>query len=106
MIITLTPVRMAQTLTASLAGDILTLNGKAYDFTPLPEGATLPPAAVDCAWLASDVTREGGHIRLTLILPHGADAPPETLWPGVLTIASGPVPLPPHNIDQPEETAP
>ena len=26
-------------------------------------------------WLASDVTRTGGQIRLTLILPHGTDAP-------------------------------
>lgn len=98
MHITLTPVRMDQTLAASKAGDVLTLNGTAFDFTPLPEGGRLPRAAVDCPWLASDVTREGGTIRLTLILPHGAEAPGETRFPAPLFLSEdGPVALPPHS---------
>ena len=48
-----------------------------------------------CDGLAGDVTRSGGQLYLTLILPHGADAPPETLFPAALTLTGdGPVVLP------------
>ncbi|MFN4131275.1 MAG: hypothetical protein ACK4GC_15875 [Paracoccaceae bacterium] len=105
MQITLSPMRRDDVLTLHRAGDILTINGEAFDFSPLPEGATLPREAVDCDWLASDVTRTGGALHLTLILPHGAEAPPETLFPApVIDPANGPVELPPHSL--PPETAP
>jgi hypothetical protein len=80
MIIDLSPVRRDDRPEVHRAGDVLTVDGVAHDFGPLPEGAVLPRAAVACDWLASDVTREGGVIRLTLILPHGPvpwPAPPE-----------------------------
>lgn len=81
MLITFTPMRRDDRLTLHRTGDVLTLNGDSYDFSPLPEGAVLPRDAVDCDWLASDVTRKDGHLHLRLILPHGADAPPETRFP-------------------------
>lgn len=97
MLITLTPMRRDDRLTLSRAGDILTINGTGYDFAPLPEGAILPREAVDCAWLASDVTRRNGVLHLTLILPHGARAPQVTLFPAPLALtADGPAELPPH----------
>ncbi|SEO23827.1 hypothetical protein SAMN04488103_11618 [Gemmobacter aquatilis] len=103
MYITLSPIRMDTTLSLHRAGDVLTINGTDYDFTPLAEGAVLPRAAVACPWLASDVTREGGVIRLTLILPHGAEAGPARLHPAPLDLTGdGPVLLP---ADGPEETA-
>ena len=71
MLIHFTPMRHPGTLSLQRAGDVLTINGVAYDFGPLPEGGRLPRAAVACDWLASDVTRTGGQICLTLILPHG-----------------------------------
>jgi hypothetical protein len=97
MHITLSPARMESPLTLSKSGDVLTINGEVFDFTPIPEGATLPRDAVDCDWLASDVTREGGDLHLTLILPHGAAAPVETLFPDPISDpADGPIPLPPY----------
>ncbi|SEO36380.1 hypothetical protein SAMN04488103_1293, partial [Gemmobacter aquatilis] len=60
MIITLTPMRRDVALSLHCAGDVLTINGTDYDFTPLAEGAVLPRAAVACPWLASDVERIGG----------------------------------------------
>lgn len=97
MFITLTPMRRDDALTLHRAGDVLTISGTEYDFTPLPEGALLPRAAVDCDWLASDVTRTGGQIRLTLILPHGTDAPAARRAPAPLSLtADGPVVLPPE----------
>lgn len=100
MLITLTPMRRDDRLTLHRAGDLLTLNGDSYDFSPVPEGAVLPRDAVDCDWLASDVTRKDGHLLLTLILPHGVDAPSETLFPQpILLETDGPVALPPHGTD-------
>ncbi|NYS26206.1 hypothetical protein HUK65_14520 [Rhodobacteraceae bacterium 2376] len=102
MKITLTPVYMDAPLVLERAGDVLTLNGTAYDFTPLPEGATLPRAAVGCDWLASDVARVDGALQLTLILPHGGHAPPRTLFPApVIDPPDGPVPLPPFSTSVP-----
>ncbi|GHC41733.1 hypothetical protein GCM10007291_49540 [Gemmobacter nanjingensis] len=109
MIITLSPIRSDASLTLTRQGDTLIINGVAYDFGPLAEGATLPREAVQCDWLASDVTRINGKIRLTLILPHGPiplDAPPEarvvTHPEPVLVTTDGPILLPSYS---PEEAA-
>jgi hypothetical protein len=71
MQITHTPQRRDDACDVQVAGDVLTINGEAFDFSPLPEGATLPRAAVACDWLASDVERIDGEIHLTLIDPQG-----------------------------------
>ncbi|NUB46817.1 hypothetical protein GEU84_020750 [Fertoebacter nigrum] len=95
MHITLTPMRRDDRLTLERAGDTLTINGVAYDLSAIPEGATLPRAAVACDWLASDITRTGGVLHLALILPHGPDAAQATLFPAPLLLeADGPVALP------------
>ncbi len=74
MQIDFTPVRTDAALTHVVDGDVLTLNGEAFDFSEVPEGAVLPREAVACSWLASDVTRRQGEICLTLIRPHGPEA--------------------------------
>ena len=104
MILTLSPVRMDDTLTASVAGDVLTLNGTALDFGPLPNGATLPRHAVDNPWIAGDVSRDmAGVLTVPLILPHGGDAPEATRFPAPIDAGDGPVPLPPYNAEEAEE---
>lgn len=98
------PVRLDERLTASVAGDVLVLNGVPFDFGPLPAGGTLPRAAIDSPWIAGDVTRDlAGVVSVPLILPHGGRAPAETLFPAPITVESGPAPLPAY--DQPEELA-
>lgn len=102
MILTFSPVRMDTPLLVEVEGDTLVLNGEAYDFSPVPEGAILPRAAVDCLWLASDVTRRDGALELTLILPHGARAPLETLHPAPLRVVkAGAVDLPLYETEEP-----
>ena len=82
MQISFTPQRSDAAFALSRSGDVLTINGEIFDFSDIPEGGTCPREAVGCDWLASDVVREGGVIRLTLIRPHGPDAPQQTLFPG------------------------
>lgn len=98
MHITLTPVRGDTPRHLHRKGDVLTVDGEAYDFSGLPEGATLPRDAVTGDWLASDVERVGGALRMTVILPHGADAPAATRFPApVIDPPDGAVILPPHD---------
>lgn len=98
MHISFSPMRRDDRLELVRQGDVLIVNGEAFDFTSLAEGDSLPRAALACDWLASDVTRAGGAIHLTLILPHGAGAGQETLFPAPRLVTSdGPVDLPPHD---------
>ena len=99
MQISFSPMRRDDRLNVAVAGDTLTVNAETFDFSALPEGATLPRAAVACAWLASDVERIGGVLHLTLILPHGANAPDQTLFPAPVEAGDGPVTLPPYATD-------
>ena len=100
MQILFSPMRRDDRLDLSLAGDVLTINGEAFDFSALPDGATLPREAVTSDWLASDVERIGVVIHLTLILPHGADAPPETLFPAPVSATNGPITRPAYEAIQ------
>jgi hypothetical protein len=97
MLINLVPVRMDQMLQAEVKGEALILNGATVDFSGLAEGAVAEAASFGCDWLIGDVLREKGEVILTLILPHGADAPEETRFPKALRpSAKGKVALPPH----------
>ena len=55
MLIKLSPVRADSELTVFKQGDSLTLNGLTLDFSPLPEGASLPATATGCEWVVGDV---------------------------------------------------
>lgn len=101
MKITFTPVRRDDTLSLAKSGDVLSINGEAFDLSGIPEGATLPREAVACDLLASDIERQGGELRLTLILPHGANAPQDTLFPQPITVtADGPIAVPAFEIEE------
>ncbi len=98
MKITLNPVRMDKRLDLSVKGDVLTLNGEALDLSAMPEGARVPRHAVECEWLATDITRVAGVLCFGLILPHGARAPQETLFPKDIQVKrNGAVKLPPFD---------
>ena len=88
MHITLSPIRMDTPLVAVRAGDTLILNGVAHDLGALPEGQT---------WVAL-AERVAGLWHVVLLLPHGPDAPDQTLYPAPVVIeGDGPVPLPPFD---------
>lgn len=97
--ITLSPMRRDDALAVSVTGDVLVLNGAPLDLATLPPGGTLPRAEAGNDWIASDIVRrESCEIALTLILPHGAEAPEATRFPAPITVTTdGPVTLPPHD---------
>lgn len=111
MIISLSPVRMDETLTASITGDVLTLNGEAFDFTQLPEGATLPAEAIASDWITGPVSRIDGDLHLTLRLPHGPNPSEAVSFPrpmvvmvdGEIDLPFDPAPEPEPLPDMPEE---
>ena len=81
MHIILLPQRRDDTLTVSKQGDTLTVNGIAYDFSVIPDGATLPASAVDCEFITGDVERISGVLHISLILPHGPNPSQEVAFP-------------------------
>lgn len=105
MQLTFFPVRSDDRLTLDRAGDLLIVNGLALDFTPLPDGATLPQAAIACPWIVGPVMRVNGLLQIPMVLPHGANPPVQTLFPDpILVQADGPVVLPPYDVE-PQEPA-
>lgn len=89
------PQRRDDALTISKSGDALTVNGVTYDFTPLPDGATLPREAVDCEWICGNVERVNGELIIPILLPHGPDASEAARFPEPMTVTSnGQVVLP------------
>ena len=99
MKIKLSPQGRATPLVAKVVGDVIILNGESYDFSPLQEGETLPADATGCDWFASSIERIDGVIHLTIVLPHGNNAPHETRFPEYFDKymeADGEVVLPPY----------
>ena len=95
MKITLSPQRRDDTLTITKQGDVLTINGIEYDFTQLPDGATLPKEAVECEWIVSDVNRVNGELEFTLLLPNTANASEAARFPQpIINPADGVLELP------------
>ena len=85
MKITLNPQRRDDALTVSKSGDTLTINGIAYDFSVIPDGATLPASAVDCEYISGNVERINGILHISLILPHGPNPSQAVAFPAPIT---------------------
>ena len=95
MKITLSPVRRDSQLTVGKQGDTITINGVAYDFSVIPDGATLPASAVDCEFITGNVERINGVLHLSLILPHGPNPSQAVAFPApIINPADGVLELP------------
>lgn len=95
MQIALSPQRRDGELVLSRSGDVLVINGESFDFTALPDGASIPEGIVPCPLILGAVERVAGQVRLTLILPHGDDPSPAVAFPiPISNPADGPIQLP------------
>ncbi|MDG1129692.1 MAG: hypothetical protein P8N68_11355 [Paracoccaceae bacterium] len=95
MNITLVPQRRERPRVAEKSGDVLILNGEAFDFAPLQEGDVLPSDAIASDLFAGSVSRLDGALHLVLVLPFGATAFEDARFPLPLEgVAYGVVLLP------------
>lgn len=103
MIISFLPQRRDGELSASIVGDILTINGESFDFTDLPEGGTLPAGHVPSEWISGPVERIAGSVRLSLINPHGPNPSGAVAFPTPLIDPhNGPLDIPVDAKDMPD----
>lgn len=87
-------------LAVSRNHDVLTIDGEVFDFTQLPEGATLPAEAVESEHFFGPVERIDGHLRLTLRLPHGPNPPEHVAFPEPIHVTKdGPITLPTDEVE-------
>lgn len=102
MKITLSPDGNLPPVSVVKSGDTLTINGEAFDFSGIPNGATLPREAIACDWIVGAVERDGaGVLTVPLRLPCGPNAPEATRLPQPLeNVADGPVSLPPYTAEE------
>ena len=92
------PIRTDQRLDAWVEDDVLVLNGDRLDFSGLSAGSVLSREASGSDWIAAEVTRDAaGVLTVPLLLPHGATAPHETLFPDPVTVSGGAAALPPYD---------
>lgn len=102
MRINLVPQRSSDTLSVSKSGDVLTINGDRFDFSSVPDGATISAGSVPCALIVGPVDRIDGEIHLTLILPHGPDPSEAVAFPApIINPPDGVIAVP---FDPPTET--
>lgn len=95
MFIKLSPVRADDAIEVVVSGDVLHINGEAFDFSPLPDGATLPCDAIGSLHFVGPVERVNGELHLTLRMPHGPNPAQDVAFPEPLTVtADGVVTLP------------
>lgn len=89
------PQRRDDSLSVVKQGDVLTVNGVEFDFSAVPEGATLPADAIDSDFFSGPVERIGGELHVTLTLPHGPNPSQAVAFPEpIAVVADGPVELP------------
>lgn len=101
MHISFSPQRRHGALSLTKAGDIITINGEAFDLSVVLEGATLPQEAIDSNWFAGPVERIGGELHISLILPHGPTPSQSVAFPQPITVnEDGPIGVP---SDEPQE---
>jgi hypothetical protein len=95
MIIKLSPQRRDDALILVKSGDKLTINGEVFDFTPMPEGGTLPAEAIASGWFVEDVRRENGELLIHLLLPNPVNYSPAQAFPAdLLNVPDGSIALP------------
>lgn len=96
MNIFLNPQRRDDTLTLEKQGDVLIINGEAFDFSPMDSGDTLPRSAITSQWIVGDVDRTlDGELNITVTLPNPWNYSPEQAFPEpLMNVENGPVALP------------
>lgn len=85
----------------SVAGDVLTCDGVAYDLSPVPEGGRGVPDAAGGHPFLGPILRSGGTLCATVRVVLGDDAHPvQPLEGWQVSVSAGGVPLPVRRRDE------
>ena len=105
MRISFSPQRRDDTLTLEkTSGNRLRINGELFNFDPLQDGDSIPAGEVPCELIDGPVERIDGEVRLTVILPHGANPSQAVAFPEPITVdEDGPIAIPHDETELPEE---
>ena len=95
MKIQLTPQRSDATLAISVSGETVTINGIAYDLSPLDEGQSV-------SFGGGSAKRDNG-ITVSLPLPYPQNPGIDQMQVYEVEAVDGPVPVPGHDAEQPTE---
>lgn len=99
MKIKLWPDLVSWSVEASVSGDVITINGEKFDFSPLKSGFRLPASAIGSNYFVTGefIERIDGIINITLLFPVDWRSPEEIrnpLTPIYLDVVDGAVPFP------------
>lgn len=87
--------RRDDTLTLSKSGDTITINSDSFDFSTLPDGATIDALNIPCEFIVDKVERVSNTINITIILPHGSNPNSNVAFPTSIDVTvDGPITLP------------
>lgn len=107
MQITITPVRAAPDgapIQVTKSGDTLLLDGEEFDFSALPDGATLLADDIPSDYIVGDVQRVNGEITLKLISYYGPNAPETSKIEDVLDVQDdGDIEMPIFDVPEEQE---
>ena len=81
MKINLIPQRREDSLHVIKSGDVLTVNGEVFDFSPMGDGDTLPATAINSFWFLNKVERIDGELEMTLLFPNPWNYSQEQAFP-------------------------
>lgn len=81
-------------LTVSVKGFVVTMNGEVFDFSPLKDGDSLHPDAVDNLYFTDDITVTGSDLNIGLLMPYRFTEDKFILFPSPVSVKSGKVAVP------------
>lgn len=81
-------------LTVSVKGFVLTVNGEVFDFSPLQDGDTLHPDAVDNLYFTDFISRVGDDLNVGLLMPYRFTEDKAITFPEPVSVKSGKVKVP------------
>lgn len=95
MHISLSPQRRDGALLLEKTGDRIRINGELFNFDSLNDGDTIKRGDIPCEFIAGDVTKADGEVRLTLILPCGPNPSQAVGFPADMVVTEdGPIAVP------------
>lgn len=81
-------------LTVKVKGFVLTVNGEVFDFSPLQDGDTLHPDAVESLYFTDHITRIGDDLSVGLLMPYRFTDDKDITFPEDVSVKTGIVKVP------------